>query len=299
MNQPTTPNTVEALQLAMDICDAIPTRLHLSEDETLARIGRLVNAQPNGGHGYAVIRGALAEVLADRAQRPITASPAAVDGLVNPPSRAEPASIVDAGVSTWQERYAQAEWPPVYTEKQAMQDEIAELRAVLATRFRAAGRNAQPEQPASPTVAGSVDTPEFRQLTFAYAVAITQGSVPESSKAWGELVDYINARLAPAAPSGEATTVRKAFICTNCDCVYADQTVSQCDCMPERDEFIEGAITYPAPSSPTALGLPAQAVPELAKWIDDAKGKDPFTDDLIAEIEQLRAQVAANKQEGK
>lgn len=40
---------------------------------------------------------------------------------------------------------------------------------------------------------------------------------------------------------------RKAYICKACEGVYADQPVSQCDCMPEVDEFIEGKITYAAP----------------------------------------------------
>ena len=33
---------------------------------------------------------------------------------------------------------------------------------------------------------------------------------------------------------------------------------------------------------------------KLPKWIDDAKGKDPFTDDLIHYIEQLRAAPAGD-----
>ena len=44
--------------------------------------------------------------------------------------------------------------------------------------------------------------------------------------------------------SGETTT-RKAFICKSCEGVYADQPVSRCDCMPEKNEFIEGIIIYP------------------------------------------------------
>lgn len=35
---------------------------------------------------------------------------------------------------------------------------------------------------------------------------------------------------------------------------------------------------------------PAQELSALPKWIDDAKGKDPFTDDLITEIIRLRGQ---------
>jgi len=40
--------------------------------------------------------------------------------------------------------------------------------------------------------------------------------------------------------------VRKAFICKHCDGVYADEPVTQCDCLVglEGQEFIEGIIEY-------------------------------------------------------
>lgn len=50
---------LEALEHAMAICDAVPSRLHESDDTTLAHLGLLVNAQGDGTHGYAVIRDAL------------------------------------------------------------------------------------------------------------------------------------------------------------------------------------------------------------------------------------------------
>jgi len=41
---------------------------------------------------------------------------------------------------------------------------------------------------------------------------------------------------------------RDAYICRYCDGVYADEPVSQCDCMGARDNppphFIKGEITY-------------------------------------------------------
>jgi hypothetical protein len=53
--------------------------------------------------------------------------------------------------------------------------------------------------------AGSIDTPEFRKLAFAYAKAIMHGSVPESSAAWGALVTHIDSGsiARTAAPSDE------------------------------------------------------------------------------------------------
>lgn len=40
---------------------------------------------------------------------------------------------------------------------------------------------------------GSIDSEEFRKLSFAYAQAILHGSVPESSAAWAALVNYVDA----------------------------------------------------------------------------------------------------------
>lgn len=36
----------------------------------------------------------------------------------------------------------------------------------------------------------------------------------------------------------------KAFICKQCGGVYADEPVTQCDCLPDADEFYVGEITY-------------------------------------------------------
>lgn len=49
-----------------------------------------------------------------------------------------------------------------------------------------------------------------------------------------------------APQPAEPVKKRKAFICPNCEGVYADQPVSQCDCVPDKNEFIEGTISYPA-----------------------------------------------------
>lgn len=42
----------------------------------------------------------------------------------------------------------------------------------------------------------------------------------------------------------ENMTRRKAYVCKSCGGVYADDPVSQCDCMPEKNEFYIGTITY-------------------------------------------------------
>lgn len=57
---------------------------------------------------------------------------------------------------------------------------------------------------------GSIDTVEFRRISFAYANAIMHGSVPESSGAWGVMIDHIDAllaaRAAPGVPAPVAST---------------------------------------------------------------------------------------------
>lgn len=61
----------KALALAMTICDAVPTRAHLCDDSTLAHLGKLVNAQGDGAHGYAVIRDAEAAWKAVAKAQPV------------------------------------------------------------------------------------------------------------------------------------------------------------------------------------------------------------------------------------
>ncbi|HEY8878257.1 MAG TPA: hypothetical protein VIN03_11875 [Roseateles sp.] len=52
---------VRALELASRIADRVPTRVHLAEsaDEAFRDIGRMVNAQDDGSHGYRLINDAL------------------------------------------------------------------------------------------------------------------------------------------------------------------------------------------------------------------------------------------------
>ncbi len=56
---------------------------------------------------------------------------------------------------------------------------------------------------------------------------------------------FNNALLA-AAQDGRVVQ-RKAYVCASCEGVYADDPVTQCDCVPDEDVFIEGVITYAAP----------------------------------------------------
>lgn len=40
---------------------------------------------------------------------------------------------------------------------------------------------------------------------------------------------------------------RKIFVCAHCQCIYADAPVTECDCQPGANEFIEGTAEYYLP----------------------------------------------------
>lgn len=50
--------------------------------------------------------------------------------------------------------------------------------------------------------------------------------------------------IAAFVPHG--ITVRKAFICDQCECVYPDSPVSECDCALRQSSYVEGEIAYPS-----------------------------------------------------
>ena len=93
-----------------------------------------------------------------------------------------------------------------------------------------------------------------------YMDSVTPKQFAERVRAWGRaaveadrqqrqtpdrVIPTVEHRLdTPAASAGPMTT-RKAYICKHCDGVYVDEPVSECDCGPGRDEFIEGRIQYP------------------------------------------------------
>ena len=56
--------------------------------------------------------------------------------------------------------------------------------------------------PAATTASASIDTAEFRKLSYAYAEALFKGTVPQTSVAWGALVEHIDSRA--TAPSRDA-----------------------------------------------------------------------------------------------
>lgn len=42
---------------------------------------------------------------------------------------------------------------------------------------------------------------------------------------------------------------RAIYICKSCAGAYADEPVSQCDCMPDKRGFIKSSFTYEIPKS--------------------------------------------------
>ena len=71
-----------------------------------------------------------------------------------------------------------------------------------------------------------------------------------------ETVTEALALLAKWGQPAQETNGRKVFVCTHCDGVYADQPVTQCDCLPDENTFTEGWICF---------GAPAQAAEPVAR----------------------------------
>ena len=373
MNQPTTPNTVEDFP-------PLPEK-----GDNGYRASSLDGGIRHQSYSAAQMH---AYVLADRAQRPITASPAVPDGLVLPPVAApvskhsfDDAAIEDAALKHVAPAFKTLS-PEVDYKETAQFARLKAFAQELASGFRA-GRNAQPEQPASPTLAGSVDTPDERAKfeawvkanfgcsDFSFARAYEQGyynTVHSNTFGGKRQAEYAPvsmlwdvweaARLAPAAPSGEAVYQIESALKDGLYWRDTNETV-YAEHFPEHRRVL---YTHPAPSSPTAPGLPAQAVPEgvtdaardvlaerkrqvekegwhpdqdddygdgqlsmaaamyamqgntpnygpPADWPWESNWWKPTTDRrnlvkagalILADIERLdRAQVAANKQEGK
>lgn len=42
--------------------------------------------------------------------------------------------------------------------------------------------------------------------------------------------------------------VRRAFVCVSCEGIYLDSPVTECDCAPGANIFIESVITYKMPN---------------------------------------------------
>lgn len=93
--------------------------------------------------------------------------------------------------------------------------------------------------PTSEPVAEGVDTAELRALTFAYGEAMQRGTVPQSSKAWGDFTDYLSAVLAQQREAGRREGQKER------DDLAAEVTVLEAALatrQPQQDALLEGAV---------------------------------------------------------
>ena len=86
-----------------------------------------------------------------------------------------------------------------------------------------------------------------------------------------KMVAAMQAAIDKWGQPAQETNGRKVFVCTHCDGVYADQPVTQCDCLPDENTFTEGWICF---------GAPAQAAEPVA-WLSPWR-KDQVTTDYDA-----------------
>lgn len=87
------------------------------------------------------------------------------------------------------------------------------------------------------------------------------------------LLDFARIVLAKWGQPAHVAKGRKVFICTHCDGVYADQPVTQCDCLPDENTFTEGWICFGAPAQ-AADPLTYEQI--LALWSgEDQRGLRP------------------------
>ena len=98
----------------------------------------------------------------------------------------------------------------------------------------------------------------------------------------GGIFCYARAVLAKWGQPAQETKGRKVFVCTHCDGVYADQPVTQCDCMPDENTFTEGWICFDAP---------AQAAEPVA-WLRNTTDPQPHA------VTNLKYRSAADVEAG-
>ena len=72
-----------------------------------------------------------------------------------------------------------------------------------------------------------------------------------------------------AEPEAEPVSQRKVFICANCDCVYSDDPVSECDCAIGANVFSEAwIVTRPEPARKPITHEQVEEELEIHKYRD-------------------------------
>lgn len=106
--------------------------------------------------------------------------------------------------------------------------------------------------------------------------------------------------------------LRKVFICTSCEGIYADEPVTKCDCMPPVTEF-EQAHIIPDDLRADVLALceaaeqyALNAQCEIAEWVSQKHGYQKDADEITAlakriseRLRKLNEQNNQNQKENK
>lgn len=89
-------------------------------------------------------------------------------------------------------------------------------------------------------------TPETKaeQISTSYFGGSVEDDGSEASMMYGGLLEMLTWLRNTGQLQGGLKPVRKAYICTHCKAVYADEPVAQCACLPEgeKQEFTEASI---------------------------------------------------------
>lgn len=89
-------------------------------------------------------------------------------------------------------------------------------------------------------------TPETKaeQIATSYFGGSVEDDGSEASTMYGGLLEMLTWLRNTGQMQGGLKSVRKAYICTHCKAVYADEPVTRCACLPEgeKQEFTEALI---------------------------------------------------------
>ena len=98
-----------------------------------------------------------------------------------------------------------------------------------------------------------------------------------------------------AQPAQGEVTRRKIFVCAHCDGIYADQTVTQCDCMEGTGaDFVEGFAEYPALQP---APQPAQGVP-FVPWSKESEMRESFVRNCEVTLKEGDGPLFVGTQQG-
>jgi hypothetical protein len=303
----------QALALAMDICDAVPSRAQdLPEGEPMRHLGVLVNyRESTGRHGYALIRDTLAELRAHLASK----SPAPVPTdkhkarltFIRDYGTAELADAVRTGKISIQKAVAQTFASLSNVAQEAQHKAVLAGYVLMPTRLTAengakgalSGEFKESVQVTCPLCDGSGDDPDFDGDPTEHGGACLEcngeGTVAQNVPvSWDTIKDIYKAAVALlAAPTSTATASGSA---QPIDWIYSvvrdvaeldrDSPEDAPDMMLVTADELFTIVRRHAP----AISASAQASQAAAsEWISvDERLPEPETDVLIIRLDQVR-----------